>query len=142
MSEFFIRRPIFASVISIVIMIAGLVSFGALPVEKFPPISPPTVQVSAVYPGANAETIAETVAAPIEQAVNGVEGMIYMSSTSTAEGTYTLTVTFEMGTDLDIASVLVQNLVGTARSSTPTRGFVNRGSLPRSVPRKSSSSSR
>ncbi|MCS7465107.1 multidrug efflux RND transporter permease subunit [Stieleria sp. ICT_E10.1] len=119
MSRFFIYRPIFATVISIVIVIAGLVSFGALPVEKFPPISPPTVQVSAVYPGANAKTIAETVATPIEQAVNGVEGMIYMSSTSTNDGTYTLTVTFELGTDLDTASVLVQNLVGTAEASLP-----------------------
>lgn len=119
MSRFFIYRPIFATVISIVIVIAGTVSFSALPVEKFPPISPPTVQVSAVYPGANAKTIAETVAAPIEQAVNGVEGMIYMSSTSTNDGSYTLTVTFELGTDLDTASVLVQNLVGTAEATLP-----------------------
>ncbi len=119
MSRFFIHRPIFATVISIVITVAGLVSFGALPVEKFPPISPPTVQVSAVYPGANAKTIAETVAAPIEQQVNGVEGMIYMSSTSTNDGSYNLTVTFEIGTDLDNASVLVQNLVGTAEAKLP-----------------------
>ncbi|WP_182866490.1 efflux RND transporter permease subunit [Rhodopirellula sp. JC639] len=119
MSRFFIHRPIFATVISVVILIAGLVSFGALPVEKFPPITPPTVQVSAVYPGANAQTIAETVAAPIEQAVNGVEGMIYMSSTSANDGSYTLTVTFELGTDLDNASVLVQNLVATAEASLP-----------------------
>ncbi|MCR9208140.1 MAG: multidrug efflux RND transporter permease subunit [bacterium] len=119
MSKFFIYRPIFATVISIVIVIAGAVSFFGLPIEKFPPITPPTVQVTAVYPGANARTVAETVAAPIEQSVNGVEGMIYMSSTSTNEGLYTLTVTFELGMDLDIASVLVQNLVGSAEASLP-----------------------
>jgi HAE1 family hydrophobic/amphiphilic exporter-1 len=119
MSRFFIYRPIFATVISIVIVIAGAVSFRGLPIEKFPSITPPTVQVSAVYPGANAMTVADTVAAPIEQAVNGVEGMIYMSSTSTNEGLYTLTVTFELGVDLDIASVLVQNRVGTAEASLP-----------------------
>lgn len=119
MSRFFIHRPIFATVISIVILVAGAVSFNALPIEKFPPITPPTVQVTATYPGANAKTVAETVAAPIEQAVNGVEGMIYMSSTSTNEGLYTLTVTFELGMDLDIASVLVQNLVGTAEAKLP-----------------------
>ncbi|MEM8671594.1 MAG: multidrug efflux RND transporter permease subunit [Planctomycetota bacterium] len=120
MSEFFIRRPIFASVISIVIMIAGVVSFGALPVAKFPPISPPTVSVSAVYPGADAQTIAETVATPIEQEVNGVEGMIYMSSNSANDGSYNLTVTFELGTDMDIASVLVQNRVAIAEPKLPS----------------------
>src|SRR6056297_1126061 len=111
MSRFFIYRPIFASVISIVVVIAGLVSFGALPVAKFPQISPPTVEVKAFYPGANAQTIAATVATPIEQEVNGVEGMIYMSSNSASDGSYTLTVTFELGTDMDIASVMVQNRV-------------------------------
>lgn len=119
MSRFFIHRPIFATVISIVFLIAGFVSFGALPVEKFPSISPPTVQVSAFYPGGNARTIAETVAAPIEQAINGVEGMIYMSSTSTNDGSYNLTVTFELGTDMDIAPVLVQNRVSTAVPKLP-----------------------
>ncbi len=119
MSRFFIYRPIFATVISLVIVIAGLVSFGALPVAKFPPISPPTVQVQAVYPGGNAETIAETVATPIEQEVNGAEGMIYMSSTSANDGSYTLTVTFELGTDMDIASVLVQNRVAIAEPRLP-----------------------
>ena len=82
MSEFFIKRPIFASVISIVIVIAGIVSFLSLPVAKFPQVSPPTIQVKAVYPGANAQVIAETVATAIEQEVNGVENMLYMSSTS------------------------------------------------------------
>ena len=119
MSRFFIFRPIFATVISIVIVIAGLVSFGVLPVAKFPPVAPPTVQVTATYPGGNARTIAETVATPIEQEVNGVEGMIYMSSTSADDGTYTLTVTFELGTDMDIASVLVQNRVAIAESRLP-----------------------
>ncbi|MGI9427669.1 MAG: efflux RND transporter permease subunit, partial [Bythopirellula sp.] len=120
MSRFFIFRPIFATVISLVIVIAGLVSFSSLPVAKFPPISPPTVQVTAVYPGGNARTIAETVATPIEQEVNGVEGMIYMSSTSADDGTYTLTVTFELGTDMDIASVLVQNRVSIAEPRLPS----------------------
>ncbi|SMP72298.1 hydrophobic/amphiphilic exporter-1, HAE1 family [Neorhodopirellula lusitana] len=120
MSRFFIYRPIFASVISIIIMIAGVVSFGALPVAKFPPIAPPTVSVTAIYPGGDARTIAETVATPIEQQVNGVEGMIYMSSTSANDGTYTLTVTFEVGTDMDIASVLVQNRVAIAEAQLPS----------------------
>ncbi len=119
MSEFFINRPIFASVISIVIVIAGVVSFTALPIAKFPQIAPPTVQVTAVYPGADAGTIAETVATPIEQEVNGVEGMIYMSSTSASDGSYTLTVTFEVGTDMDMASVLVQNRVAIAEAKLP-----------------------
>ena len=119
MSRFFIYRPIFASVISIIIVIAGLVSFGALPVAKFPEIAPPTVSVTAIYPGGDARTIAETVATPIEQQVNGVEGMIYMSSTSANDGTYTLTVTFELGTDMDIAAVLVQNRVSIAEPQLP-----------------------
>ena len=119
MSRFFIHRPIFASVISIVIVIAGLVSFGALPVAKFPEIAPPTVRVTAVYPGASASTIAETVATPIEQEINGVEGMLYMSSTSSNDGSYTLTITFALGTDLDMASVLVQNRVAVAESKLP-----------------------
>ncbi|MEE2937271.1 MAG: multidrug efflux RND transporter permease subunit [Planctomycetota bacterium] len=119
MSRFFIQRPIFASVISIVIMIAGIVSFFALPVAKFPPISPPTVSVQAVYPGADAQTVAEVVASPIEQQVNGVEGMLYMSSNSGNDGSYSLTVTFELGTDMDIASVLVQNRVAIAEPQLP-----------------------
>ncbi|QDT62782.1 Efflux pump membrane transporter BepE [Stieleria bergensis] len=119
MSVFFIKRPIFATVISIVIIVAGLVSFGALPVEKFPPITPPTVQVSAIYPGAAASTVAETVATPIEQAVNGVEGMLYMSSTSGNDGSYTLTITFDLAMDIDIATVMVQNLVAKAEPRLP-----------------------
>ncbi|GBC59224.1 transporter [Desulfonema ishimotonii] len=118
-SRFFIYRPIFATVISIVIVITGLVTLGALPVEQYPDISPPTVQVSAFYPGANASVLAETVAAPIEQEVNGVEGMLYMSSTCANDGSYALTVTFEVGTDMDMASVLVQNRVATAEPKLP-----------------------
>ena len=119
MSRFFINRPIFASVISIIIVIAGVVSFDSLPVAKFPEVSPPTVQVKAVYPGGNAEVIAETVATSIEQEVNGVEGMLYMSSTSASDGTYTLNVTFELGTDMDMATVLVQNRVSIATPKLP-----------------------
>lgn len=119
MSEFFIRRPIFASVISIVIVIAGIVAFGSLPVAKFPDVSPPTIQVSAVYPGANAQVIAETVATAIEQEVNGVENMLYMSSTSSNDGSYTLQITFALGTNMDMANVLVQNRVAIATPKLP-----------------------
>ncbi len=119
LSQFFIHRPIFASVISIIIVIAGVVTLGTLPIEQFPQITPPTVQVSAAYPGANAEVVAETVAAPIEQQVNGVENMIYMSSTSANDGSYNLTVSFEVGSDLDLAQILVQNRVSLAESSLP-----------------------
>src|SRR3954468_15141893 len=108
-SRFFINRPIFASVLSIVIVLAGSIALFTLPVAQYPDIAPPTVEVSASYPGANARVVADTVAAPIEQQVNGVEGMMYMSSQCTNDGTYTLTVTFKPGTDLNIAQVLVQN---------------------------------
>ena len=119
MSRFFIHRPIFATVISIVIVIAGMVSFGSLPVAKFPEIAPPTVRVTAFYPGASSATIAETVATPLEQEINGVEGMLYMSSNSSNDGSYSLTVTFALGTDLDMAAVLVQNRVAVAESKLP-----------------------
>ncbi|MEZ4601312.1 MAG: multidrug efflux RND transporter permease subunit [Syntrophotaleaceae bacterium] len=118
-SRFFINRPIFACVISIVIVIAGLVAVRTLPIAQYPEISPPTVQVTANYPGANATVLAETVAQPIEEQVNGVEGMLYMSSTCSNSGTYSLTVTFEVGTDLDMAAVLVQNRVAIAEPSLP-----------------------
>jgi multidrug efflux pump len=108
-SRFFIDRPIFATVLSVVIVLAGLIALFTLPVAQYPEITPPTVEVSAVYPGANAQTVRDTVAAPIEQQVNGVEGMMYMSSQCTNDGAYTLTVTFKPGTDLNIAQVLVQN---------------------------------
>jgi HAE1 family hydrophobic/amphiphilic exporter-1 len=119
LSKFFIEHPIFSSVISIVIVIAGAVSVGALPVAQFPEIVPPTVEVKATYPGANASVVAETVAAPIEQEVIGVENMIYMSSVSASDGSYTLTVTFEVGTDLDMANILVQNRVTLAEPKLP-----------------------
>ncbi|MEN8760791.1 MAG: multidrug efflux RND transporter permease subunit [Thiogranum sp.] len=119
LSKFFIEHPIFSSVISIVFVIAGLVSVAALPVAQFPDVVPPTVEVKATYPGANASVVAETVAAPIEQEVIGVENMIYMSSVSASDGSYTLTVTFEVGTDLDMANILVQNRVTLAEPKLP-----------------------
>jgi multidrug efflux pump subunit AcrB len=108
-SRFFINRPIFASVLSIVIVLGGSIALFTLPVAQYPEITPPTVEVSAAYPGANAQVVADTVAAPIEQQVNGVEGMMYMSSQCTNDGNYTLTVTFKPGSDLNISQVLVQN---------------------------------
>jgi multidrug efflux pump len=108
-SRFFINRPIFASVLSIVIVLGGSIALFTLPVAQYPEITPPTVEVSAAYPGANAQVVADTVAAPIEQQVNGVEGMMYMSSQCTNDGNYTLTVTFQPGSDLNISQVLVQN---------------------------------
>ncbi len=119
MSRFFIDRPVFANVIAVVTVLFGIVSLYRLPVERYPAITPPTVVVSAVYPGANAKVVADTVAAPIEQQVNGTENMMYMSSTSSADGSYALTITFEIGTNLDDAQVLVQNRVAIAEPSLP-----------------------
>ena len=118
-SNTFIKRPIFAAVISIVIVILGAISYDALPRARYPDIAPPTIQVSAFYPGASATTIGETVATPIEQEVNGVDGMLYMSSVSASDGSCSITVTFEVGTDLDIANVLVQNRVASAIPKLP-----------------------
>ncbi|MBQ8449533.1 MAG: multidrug efflux RND transporter permease subunit [Bacteroidaceae bacterium] len=119
-SKFFIYRPIFATVLSLLLLVGGLVALFVLPIDQYPSITPPTVQVTAVYPGANAETIAQTVGIPIEQQINGVDNMIYMSSTSSSSGTYNLTVTFEVGTDIDMATVLVQNRVNIALNSLPS----------------------
>ena len=118
-SHFFIDRPIFATVLSVVILIVGGISFLQLPVAQYPEVAPPTIQVKTSYPGANAQTVAETVATPIENEVNGVENMIYMSSKSTNDGELTLDVTFELGTDIDMAQVLVQNRVSIALPKLP-----------------------
>jgi len=117
--HFFIRRPIFAAVLSIIIAIVGALAYPTLPVAQYPEIAPPTVTVQATFPGASAETLAETVAAPIEQAINGVEGMIYMSSSSTANGQVQMVVSFRQGTDVDKAQVLVQNRVTSAEPRLP-----------------------
>jgi len=120
MAKFFIDRPIFAAVISVIITLAGAIAVGVLPVAQYPEITPPTVQVSCNYPGASAKVVADTVAAPIEQQVIGVENMLYMSSQCTNDGGYNLTVTFEVGTNLDMAQVLVQNRVNLALPVLPS----------------------
>ena len=119
-SKFFIDRPIFATVLAILMIIAGLMTVKTLPVAQYPEITPPTVQVSAAYPGADAQTVAETVGVPIEEQVNGVEGMMYMSSNSGSDGSYGLTITFENGTDIDEATVKVQNRVALAEPTLPS----------------------
>ena len=118
-SRFFIDRPIFAIVIATFITLVGAFAYPSLPLAQYPDIAPPTITINTAYPGASAETLAETVAAPIEQEVNGVEGMLYLSSSSTADGAVAVTVTFEPGTDLDTAQVLVQNRVSLAEMRLP-----------------------
>jgi len=118
-SAFFIQRPIFAAVVSIIIVLGGSICLFTLPIAQYPDIEPPTVTVSASYPGASAKVVADTVAAPIEEQVNGVEGMIYMSSASASDGSYNLSITFDTGTDLDIASVMTQNRVSIATPQLP-----------------------
>src|SRR5207302_1003677 len=119
LARFFIDRPVLAWVISIVIVLMGLIASGLLPIAQYPDVTPPTVRVTAFYPGANAQVVADTVAAPIEQQVNGVERMLYMSSQSSNDGSYALDVTFELGTDLNMAQVLVQNRVAIAQPTLP-----------------------
>jgi hydrophobe/amphiphile efflux-1 (HAE1) family protein len=118
-SRFFIDRPIFAAVIAVFITLIGVFAYPLLPLSQYPEIAPPTITINASYPGASAETLAETVAAPIEQEVNGVEGMLYLSSSSTSDGVASITVTFQPGTDLDAAQVLVQNRVALAEPRLP-----------------------
>jgi len=117
--HFFIDRPIFAAVLSILIIVFGVVAYPSLPVAQYPEIAPPTVVVNATFPGANAETLAATVAAPLEESINGVENMIYMSSSATGDGALAITVTFKQGTNVDQAQVLVQNRVSTAEQRLP-----------------------
>src|SRR5215813_9377608 len=119
LARFFIDRPVLAWVISIVIILLGAIAAGLLPIAEYPEITPPTVRVTANYPGANAQVVADTVAAPIEQQVVGVEGMLYMSSQSNNDGSYTLDVTFALGTDVNMAQVLVQNRVAIAEPTLP-----------------------
>ncbi|MDE5675392.1 MAG: efflux RND transporter permease subunit, partial [Muribaculaceae bacterium] len=119
-SKFFIDRPIFATVLAVLLVLAGLLTVKTLPIAQYPDITPPTVMVSAEYPGANAETVARAIGVPIEEQVNGVDGMLYMSSTSGSDGSYGLTITFETGTDIDEAAVEVQNRVQEATSTLPT----------------------
>ena len=133
-SEFFIERPIFANVIAFVTIIIGGVFLYRLPVAQYPEIVPPTIQVSTRYPGASAEVVAATIGVPLEQAINGVESSIYMSSTSASDGSYTLTITFDVGTDLDTSLSLVQNRVqqrpGSASGRRPVAGRHRPEGLP------------
>src|SRR3979490_1512804 len=118
-SHFFIDRPIFASVLSIVFVILGAVAFFRLPIAQYPEIAPPIINVAGQYPGASAEVVASTVVAPIEEQINGVENMLYLSSNATADGRFTIAVTFDLGTNLDIAQVQVHNRLSIAHPRLP-----------------------
>src|SRR5580704_9992065 len=134
LARFFIDRPIFGIVVSVVITLGGTIALFSLPIAQYPQITPPSVSVSISYPGASADVVAQTVAAPIEQAVNGVQGMLYMSSNSGSDGSYSLSVTFEVGTDLNTALVMVQNRVTLALpllpSSVQNQGITIRKKTP------------
>src|ERR1700687_6406800 len=119
LSHFFIDHPRFAAVVNIFIMVFGLAAASFLPVAQYPEIVPPTVQITTVYPGASADTVARTVATPLEQQINGVENMLYMGSQSTGDGKLTITVTFRIGTDLNVAQMLTQNRVEDALPRLP-----------------------
>src|SRR5215203_3082278 len=133
-AHFFVDRPIFAAVLSILLVLVGGIAYLGLPVAQYPEVAPPTIVVRASYPGANAQTVAETVATPLEQEINGVEDMLYMSSYSTGDGSMSLTITFKLGTDLDKAQVLVQNRVAIATPRLPEEvrrlGVTTRKSSP------------
>lgn len=116
---FFIKRPVLSTVISLVIVLMGILAIRVLPIEQYPNLVPPVVSVTAMYPGATPETIAETVASPIEEEINGVDDMIYMSSVASSAGNLTINVSFEIGTDPDIATINVNNRVQTALTSLP-----------------------
>src|SRR5262245_38636345 len=117
--RFFIDRPIFAAVLSVFVTLAGAVSLSSLAVSQYPSIAPPTIQIDCNYPGASAEVVSQAVAQPIEQQVNGVEDMLYMNSQCTSDGSYTCTITFQSGTDLNMAQVRVQNRVNLAMPQLP-----------------------
>src|SRR5579859_2415556 len=119
LARFFIDRPVLAWVMSIIIILLGAIAAGFLPIAEYPEVTPPTVRVQANYPGASAKVVADTVAAPIEQQVVGIENMLYMSSASNNDGSYTLDVTFALGTDVNMAQVLVQNRVAIAEPTLP-----------------------
>ncbi len=134
-SRFFIQRPIFAAMLSALILLAGLIALPGLPISEYPQVVPPTIVVRANYPGANPTVIADTVASPLEQAINGVEDMLYQYSQATSDGVMTLTVTFKLGTDVDKAQVQVQNRVSQALPKLPQEvqrlGVVTNKSSPR-----------
>ncbi len=132
-SKFFIERPVLANVIAILMVVIGIVSLLALPVAQYPNVVPPTVSVTTRYPGASARTVIDTVALPIEQQVNGVEGMLYMQSFAASDGSYSLTVTFAIGTDLNAAQVLVQNRVSVGDGGAAAIGAGARRHRPEEV---------
>src|ERR1700752_5047851 len=134
LTHFFIDRPRFATVLSIFLTLFGLGALAILPVAQYPEIVPPTVQVTTSYPGASADTVSRTVATPLEQEINGVENMLYMGSQSTGDGNLTITVTFEIGTDLNIAQMLTQNRVQDALARLPEDAQPRGGQSRRAIP--------